>query len=95
MLIEMPYKENDVVSLKLSSGEELVGKLYQDKDDIFIIEKPLSLTATQEGMGLAPFMFTVHHESKFYFHKTGVSCIAKTEETMAKNYIQSTTGLQV
>jgi len=95
MLIELPYKENDVVSLKLSSGEELVGKLVEDKDDMFILEKPLSLTATQEGMGLAPFMFTVHHESKFYFRKTGVSCVAKTEETMAKNYIQSTTGLQV
>ena len=95
MLLELPYKENDVVSLKLSSGEELVGKLVEDKDDVLILEKPLSLTATQEGMGLAPFMFTVHHESKFYFRKTGVTCIAKTEEVMAKNYIQSTTGLQL
>ena len=29
MLIETPYKENDIVSIKLSSGEEIVGKLVE------------------------------------------------------------------
>ena len=95
MLLEVPYKENDVISLKLASGEELVGRLAQEKNDVLVLEKPLSLTATQEGMGLAPFMFTVHPDSKFYFQRSNVACIAKTESEMAKNYIQNTTGIAV
>jgi hypothetical protein len=95
MLIELLYKKNDVISLKLSSGEELIGRLAEEKDDSLILEKPLCLTATRDGMGLAPFMFTVNQENKFQFRKTGIVCIAKTEVEMARNYIQSTTGIQI
>lgn len=95
MIIDVPYKQNDVISLKLASGEEIVGKLLEEKADLLIISKPLSLTATKEGMGLAPFMFTADLEKKFYFKPYNIICITKTQEDMAKNYIQSTTGIQI
>ena len=41
MLIQAPYKTGDVVSLKLSSGEETVGRLEEIKDNFFVIKKPL------------------------------------------------------
>jgi small nuclear ribonucleoprotein (snRNP)-like protein len=31
MLIEAPYKNGDIVTLKLTSGEELIGKLEEEK----------------------------------------------------------------
>jgi len=95
MLIDVPYKQNDVISIKLASGEEIVTKLLEEKDDVLIVSKPLSLTATQEGMGLAPFMFTVDMESKFHIKSCNVICITKTQSDMSSNYIQSTTGLKV
>jgi len=93
MLLETPYKENDIVSMKLASGEEVVGKLLKEENDSFQLSKPLMLTATQEGFGLAPFMFTVDPESKFNFNKNAVLCILKTHNDMAKSYIQNTTGI--
>jgi len=95
MLIDIGFKENDVISIKLTSGEEIVGKLVEDKDSHLVLSKPLSLTATQQGMGLAPFMFTVDPEAKFSINKATVICISKTQEEMASNYIQNTTGLSV
>jgi len=93
MIIETPYKVNDVVSIKLSSGEELVGKLVDESGDTVTLSKPLMLSMTQKGMGLAPYMFTVDPESKISFNEKNIITLAKTMETMAKQYIQSTTGL--
>ena len=94
MLIETPYEVNDVVSIKLSSGEELVGKLIEEGPEVVTIAKPLMLAQTAKGMGLAPYMFTVDPEkAQLRFNHTNIITMTKTMETMAKQYIQSTTGL--
>jgi len=93
MLIEKPYEVNDVVSIKLSSGEELVGKLVEEGPEVVTLAKPLMLSMTQKGMGLAPYMFTVNPESTIKFNDKNIITIVKTMDTMAKQYIQSTTGL--
>jgi len=95
MLIEAPYKTGDTVSLKLTSGEEVIGRLEEETDTIVRLSKPLMLTASQQGVGLAPFMFTVNPESKFTLNKNTVMCIVKTEKDMASQYVQNTTGLAV
>ena len=94
MLIETPYKENDVVSIKLSSGEEIVGKLVSEDAGTITLAKPLMLAQTPQGMGLAPYMFTVDPEkAQLTFNEKNIITVSKTMETMAKQYIQSTTGL--
>jgi hypothetical protein len=93
MIIERPYKVNDVVSIKLSSGEELVGKLIDENPETVTLSKPLMLSMTQKGMGLAPYMFTVNPETNITFNEKNIITLTKTMETMAKQYIQSTTGL--
>ena len=41
MLIQAPYQVGDVVSIKLSSGEETVCRLEEIKSDVYIVKKPL------------------------------------------------------
>jgi len=41
MIIETPYKVGDTVSIKLTSGEEVVARLEEEKDASFILHKPL------------------------------------------------------
>jgi hypothetical protein len=93
MLLEMPYKVGDTISIKLSTGEEIVAKLEEETDAHVTLSKPMSLTATQQGMGLAPFMFTVSPDAKIRLNNNNVMCITKTIEEMAKSYISSTTGI--
>lgn len=89
----MPYKHGDTVSLKLSSGEELIARLEEETPDGFTLNKPLMVVAGQQGLGLAPFMFTVDPGAKFKIKTQNVVCIVKTEIEMSKQYIQNTTGI--
>ena len=51
------------------------------------------IVAQQQGLGLAPFMFSVTPDGKFNLMATSVACIAKTESGIAKQYIEKTTGI--
>lgn len=95
MLIETPLKTGDVISMKLSSGEELITKLEEESQESYKISKPLMVIAGQQGLGLAPFMFTVNPESSVKINKDNVICITSTEKEMASQYIQNTTGIKL
>lgn len=95
MLIETPYKVGDTVSLKLTSGEEVVARLEEEGPTQVVLHKPLMLTATGQGIGLAPFMFTVAQDAKIKMNLNNVLCIHKTVDEMAKQYISNTTGIAV
>jgi hypothetical protein len=93
MLIETPYKVGDTVSFKMSSGEEIVARLEEENDKSFTLKKPMVLIAQQQGLGLAPFMFSVSPDAKFVLQSNAVSCVAKTEAEIAKQYTSQTSGI--
>ena len=93
MLIETPYKNGDTVSFKLSSGEELVARLEEESGEYFSLKKPMVLVAQTEGLGLAPFMFSVNPDGKFMLRADTVSCVAKTQEEISKQYTATTSGI--
>ena len=95
MLIEAPYKVGDNVSLKLSSGEEIVARLEKEDDKSFTLKKPMVLIMQQQGLGLAPYMFSVSPDAKFNILATTVSCVAKTEGEIADQYIATTSNIQM
>ena len=93
MLIEAPYKNGDTISLKLTSGEEVVARLEEETNNGFKLNKPLMLTMTQQGIGLAPFMFTASPDTVIFIASDKVICVVKTIDEMSKQYISSTTGI--
>ena len=95
MLIEKPFKSGDIVSLKLSSGEELISKLEEDSEEFYKISKPLMVAATPQGLGLAPYMFTAEQDAFIKIAKRNIICIVPTEKDMASQYIQNTTGIKL
>jgi energy-converting hydrogenase Eha subunit H len=96
MIIETPYKVGDIVSIKLTSGEEMVATLEKENKEDVILKKPLMLVAGKGGeAGLAPFMFTVDNNAKFTVKLNSIICIVKTAKDAANTYTQSTTSLAV
>jgi len=93
MLIETDYKNGDTISFKLISGEEAIARLDEETDTVFKLHKPMMLVQGQEGVGLAPFMFSVSPDAKFNLFKHSVSCITKTEDNIGKQYTKQTTGI--
>ena len=95
MLIEAPYKIGDTVSFKTIAGEEVIARLDDENDKELTISKPMALTATQEGLGLVPFTFTVSPDAKLKINRNTIVFLAKTQEDMAKQYIERTTGIKI
>ena len=95
MLIETAIKDGDIVSFKLSSGEEIVARLKSQDAKSYTLHKPMVLIMQQQGMGLAPFMFSVSPDAKFNLQVSSVSCVAKTEDEIAKQYTASTSNIQM
>ena len=94
MIIETPYKNGDTVSIKLTSGEEVVARLEEETVKGTKVKNPMMLVANQQGVGLGPFMFTANSDS-FTLNSSAILCITKTEKDMASQYVQTTTGLTV
>jgi len=95
MLIEAPYKNGDTVSVKTVAGEEIVARLVDENGETLTVTKPMALTATQQGIGMVPFSFTVSPDSKLSLNKNTLVFIAKTDENTAKQYIESTTNIKL
>ena len=95
MLIEAPYKTGDIVSLKISSGEEVIGKFQDETPTHITINNPLMVVAGQQGLGMAPFMFTIGQDRKVELNKNCVICVIKSDNDTGKQFIQATTGLTV
>jgi len=93
MLIETPYKDGDTVSFKLASGEEIVARLEKETETSFTVKKPMVLIAGEKGLGLAPFMFSVSPDAKFVLQASSVSCVAKTQDDIGKQYTAQTSGI--
>ena len=95
MLIETPYKNLDTVTIKLTDSSEIVARLEDENDTQLTLYKPLALIATEQGMGLSPFAFTIPADAKVKINKSTVICVHKTDAEMAKQYTKSTTGVAI
>ena len=47
MIIEKPYDVGDVLSIKLSSGEEMVCRLEKKGEKTLTVKKPMMLVGTR------------------------------------------------
>ncbi len=95
MLLEKSsFTENDTVTIKLVSGEEIIGKFISDDDKIVTLEKPLMLAMSQKGIGMAPVLMTVNPDTKLKFNRNAIVVIAHSDDEIAKQYTFQTTGIQ-
>jgi hypothetical protein len=95
MIIETPYKATDTVTIKTTGGEEVVSRFVEEDDKTITVEKPMAIMATQQGIGLGPFSFTINPDARVKINKSAVLVVHKTDAEMAKQYVSSTTGIQL
>lgn len=93
MLINKGVSVGEVVTLKLVTSEELVGKLVEEASDSYVIERPLTLVMSAKGLGLQPWLFTVDSDKPVRIPKDKVLVIGATLKEMSDNYLAGTTGI--
>jgi hypothetical protein len=88
-------KTDEVYTFKLTSGEELVGKVTALNSEWITVSNPVSIAPGPQGMGLVPAMFTADPDSKTQININNVTMYAITDESVKSRYIEATTGIRI
>lgn len=87
------FSENDIVSLKLITGEEVIGKYVSEDMGEMVLSKPLMLAMTSKGPAMTPVFMTVDPDKSFGFLKTAIIAKGPTVKEIADQYTYQTTGI--
>jgi len=95
MLIDKGVSVGEVITLKLTSGEELVAKLLEDGSVYYKLSRPMVIGMGQQGPGLMPYLFTVHPDKEVKLLKTTVTVAEATDAAFAKQFLEQTSGIKL
>jgi hypothetical protein len=95
MLISKGVSQGEVITLKLTSGEEIVAKLSEETDSYYKLSKPMVIGMGPSGPGLMPYLFTVSPDVDIKLLKTTVTVAEPTDQAFAKQFLESTTGIKL
>jgi hypothetical protein len=86
---------DEIMTIKVNSGEELIAKIVEVSDDHLMISTPVSVAPGQQSMGLMPTFFTADRELPARINISAIALIAHTADEVKVRYIEATTGLSV
>lgn len=84
---------NEVVTIKLSSGEELITKIISVDGNEVEISDPLSVAPNHQGMGLVPSIFTADQDKNVRLNTNMITMYCETADPVRIKYIEATTGI--
>lgn len=90
---------NDIVTIKLASGEEIIGRLTERTIDSVTLSRPVQIilqqiSAKQMGLAFQSVLGSVSDNISMQFSLAQMTIRpVKTSEDVTRNYIQATTGL--
>lgn len=99
MLIQKPIDTNDVIALRLCTGEEVIGRFTEENDTSITISKPIMINLRMVSSGEAaisfgPFMVSPDESAKFVVLKSALMTRPlRVREDIKGNYIQMTSGI--
>ena len=85
---------NTVYSIKVTSGEELVGKVIEQTDTTITLEQGITIGMGQQGMQMIPAMFTTLPTSNITINTANITMVADTADDVKDAYREATTGIK-
>jgi len=89
----MKLEKNEIYTIKLASGEEIVTKIIEETDDALEVDQPIMVVVSQQGLQLMPGLFTNNNEKTVTINKGSCVMVGPTREDVRTNWIEATTGI--
>jgi len=89
----MKLEKNEIYTIKLASGEEIVAKIIEETDDALEVDQPIMVVVSQQGLQLMPGLFTNNNEKTVTINKGSCVMVGPTREDVRTNWIEATTGI--
>lgn len=101
MLLQKPIQPNDVVTLKLITGEELIARLVEQNNGKTVISKPMIVNLGQDRTGnigiqmLPYFLLTGNPDAKLTIDEKNIIVMTISNDQAKNSYTQSSSGITV
>lgn len=93
MLVETKYKADDIVTISLISGQEVLGKFVSEDDDNIVLVQPLTIAMGPQGAAFQPFTITGESSGSVWFKSNKLVSVLKTNNDTVEAYRQATSSL--
>ena len=97
MLVTSNYKKNDIISIKLSTGEEVVGRFSASNETSVNVVKPTVLTLNPQSgqVMLIPWLMSIdlHSSEPVEIKNSQVVALGKPSKGIADVYLQGSSGI--
>ena len=80
------FKEGNLVTLKLASGEEVIAKFKSLADDYISIDKALVLMQGPQGLAFGTFFSTAEQKEPININKDKITSIANINDKIKNEY---------
>jgi hypothetical protein len=87
-------KEKQLYSIKMNSGEELIGKVAAVDDKEVTLERCYSVGFTQQGPQLVPSLLTADPVKEVNLKINNIALYADAADDMVDMYRELTTGIK-
>jgi hypothetical protein len=98
LLKKSSYDKDEIITIKLPSGEELVAKVIEDNSNAITVSKPLSvIQSMQGGVALQQSLFTGNMSDypEVTINKDHIVMSMPSVPEITKHYIATTTGIEL
>lgn len=90
--IDKGFSANEIVSLKLLNGDEIIARFVSETADEYSVSQILAITVTASGLGMIPWVFLGEKET-VSLKKSHVFAIMPSKKDAAKQYLEGTTSI--
>ena len=94
MLIDNPVKKDDIITIRLIAGEEVIAKLVEVADQFLHVSKPLALVPSpQGGLVLQSYLMLgdMNHIQKI--NRDTIVCYSKANKHATAQYTKGTSSI--
>ena len=94
-MIVTTRKKGDVLTLKLTSSEEILGTFVEETDTHVVMSDLLGIAQiAQNQMGFVPYAMTAVPK-QLSINKNAIILVAETQAELATQYLKQVTGLDI
>lgn len=91
--MKIPNNDN-IITIKLVTGEEVVAKLKSTDDTSVTITKPVVIMMSPQGLAFGSFTPTMDSTEGLTLNKTTIMSVGLTLDKVAKEYTNATSSIK-
>jgi hypothetical protein len=90
----MNIELDEVYTIKIANGDELIAKIIGQDETTYTVAKPLTVIPNPQGINMMNSLFTANPDKNVTINKSQVSLIAPSREEVCDSYLEATTGIK-